>query len=254
MNCPFYDAAPKVNVVNCNLCGALVRRKAEIWDRYHLPVTLITCDCGLRFLSPRMTDEAYAEFYRDGHYRELVTRFVGRPVNHLTIESDQKRYAAKLSQFLAPYMDPLRSGLLLDVGGSTGVVAERLMNDFDLDATVIEPSALEAGRARDRGIAVAQVPASEYANGGNRYDLITLCRSVDHLLDIMGDLKRIAGWLKPAGLFFVDFVNVDQIKIDHPFYLTRKTMAEYLRRAGFEVVAQHPGDVRHIRTLARLAA
>ena len=251
----FYEQAPKELVSLCNLCGAGMTMPPETADRYGLPVGVGTCvRCGLSWLSPRMTPAAYAEFYRDGHYRRLLSEFYGREINHLTIEPEQAEYAARLSAFLAPHMAPLRSGLLLDVGGSTGVVAERLQLDYDLDATVIEPSAAEAERARGRGLAVAQLTAAEYANGGNRYDLITLCQTVDHLLDIKGDLKRIAGWLKPEGLFFVDFVENGPIKIDHPYYLTRVTMAEYLKRTGFTVILMDPApDGLHVNVLAGLA-
>jgi 2-polyprenyl-3-methyl-5-hydroxy-6-metoxy-1,4-benzoquinol methylase len=151
-------------------------------------------------------------------------------------------------------MDKARGGTMLDLGGSTGVVADWLARAFNLDATVVEPSAGEALRAHDKGLAVANVPLEEYDAGGNHYDLVLLCQTVDHLLDIRWALARIRDLVAPGGLFFVDFVEDGPIKIDHPFYLTRKTMTEYLRRAGFEVRAQEKSeDGLHVNVLAAVA-
>lgn len=236
MNFPFYENAPKEVVTECNLCGSRRYVLVSTVDRYKLDAPTAKCeDCGLIFLSHRMTAEAYREFYEAGHYRELLNTFFKKSVTPEVIESDQNRYAKMLSRWLTPHMNGNRSGLLLDLGGSTGNVAARLALDFDMDATVVESSAREAERARDKGLAVAQVRLEDYEAGGNHYDLILLCRTVDHLLDIKAALAKIRGWLAPSGLFFVDFVIGGKVKIDHPYYLSTRTMRRYLEQAGFRV-------------------
>jgi 2-polyprenyl-3-methyl-5-hydroxy-6-metoxy-1,4-benzoquinol methylase len=251
VNFPFYEAAPKEIVAQCNLCGRQAFHMRDLEDRYGLHAPTVQCaGCGLTFLSFRMTEKAYREFYRDGHYRRLLSEFYGRPITAQSIEDEQRDYAMRLSAWLMPHMDAHRSGLLMDVGGSTGVVAERLVFDYDMDGTVIEPAAEESARARDRGLSVAPVPIEEYDNPV-QYDLILLCQTVDHLLDIKGALRRIRQWIKPTGLFFVDFVENGPVKIDHPYYLTRKTMQEYLARTGFMVKILEPSsDSIHINVLA----
>jgi len=249
VNFPFYESAPKESVTECNLCGSKKYALIATRDRYGLDVSLVKCsNCKLIFLSERMTPEAYREFYEKGHYRELVSQYMVVPVPFAT-DPDQSPYAVCLANFLAPYMVSRRGGLLLDLGGSVGIVAEKLSKEFDLDATVVEASVPEAEKARARGLSVAPVRIEDYQAGGNHYDLITLCRTVDHLLDINADLARIRGWLAPGGLFFVDFVNAERsphAKIDHPYLLTPATMGLYLDGAGFEVkVAAHSPDGRH---------
>jgi cyclopropane fatty-acyl-phospholipid synthase-like methyltransferase len=200
-----------------------------------------------------MTAAAYEEFYAGGYYRELLGQFLGEPVTPQSIEADQTRYAARLSHVLAQYMGEVRGGLLLDLGGSTGIVAERLAQDFDLDATVVEASIPEANRARDKGLSVANVRLQDYSNGHVLYDLILLCRTVDHMLDIAGDLRRIRGCLAPKGLLFLDFVHTTPPKIDHPYILSVDTMRRYLEGAGFVVRAMRPGDWRHMNMLCEAA-
>ena len=247
---PFYAAAPTEIVTSCNLCGGNRFALYRLTDRYGLEAPSVQCEgCGLRFLSFRMTPEAYEEFYAGGHYRELLATFYGHPVSAQSIEADQERYAALLSHALDRYVGSVRGGLLLDLGGSTGIVADRLAHDFDLDATVVEASVPEANRARDKGLSVANVRLQDYANGHVKYDLILLCRTVDHLLDIAGDLRRIRGWLAPKGLFFVDFVTKTPPKIDHPYMLSKDTMRRYLEGAGFRVRALGYSDARHTNML-----
>jgi SAM-dependent methyltransferase len=262
VNFPFYAAAPKEIVTSCNLCGGNRFALYRLTDRYGLEAPSVECQgCGLRFLSFRMTAEAYEEFYAGGHYRELLTQFLqkmGKPGSEALVtpqgmESDQTRYAAGLSQALARFMGEIKGGLLLDLGGSTGRVAERLAQDFNLDATVVETSIPEANRARAKGLAVANVRLQDYEPGGNHYDLILLCRTVDHLLDIKGDLRRIRGWLAPKGLFFVDFVHTTPPKIDHPYILSVDTMRRYLEGAGFRVRALGHSDARHTNMLCEAA-
>lgn len=251
MRFPFYENAPKEPIQACNLCGSNVLALEGLTDRYGLEAPTARCrECGLVQLSLRMTPEAYREFYQAGHYRKLLSEFFGQRVTPVGLEPQQREYAVRLARWLSPHMATLRSGLLLDLGGSTGVVAEHLAYAFDLDATVVEPSAEEADSARRRGLAVAQVPLEDYDAGGNHYDLVTLCQTVDHLLDIKRDLARVRDWVAPAGKFFVDFVEHGPVKIDHPYYLTKQTIKRYLTGAGFRLEAIEPaGDDLHVNVL-----
>jgi SAM-dependent methyltransferase len=238
----YADAAKEV-VGECNLCGSKSFSPVAMLDRYELLAPSVMCDsCGLKFL------------YVRGHYRRLLTQHFGRDFSPHSIEAEQERYAERLCGWLAPFMEKTRGGLLLDLGGSTGVVADRLSTTFNLDATVVEPSQAEADRARSRGLAVANVRLEDYAAGGNHYDLVTLCQTVDHLLDIKAALSSIRQWVAPDGLFFVDFVEGGPTKIDHPFYLQGVTMQKYVGQAGFKVVAMDSStDGIHVNVICKAA-
>lgn len=253
MTFDFYTKAPKEIVTTCNLCGGNRFVLVSLEDRYGLEAPTVRCQgCGLVFLSFRMTAEAYCEFYREGHFRRLYELWVGHRVTSADVEADQARYGEILSVALSDHMPKYRSGLLLDVGGSNGVVADLMAHDYDLDATVMEPSADEARRARDRGLTVIQSMVEDYTPNGNRYDVVLLCRSVEHLLDVAGALRRIRAVTSLGGLFFVDFVRPGLgYKIDHPYYPNLETMGVFLRKAGFEPKKWMKGpDYRHFGILA----
>jgi hypothetical protein len=101
--------------------------------------------------------------------------------------------------------------------------------------------------------------------GEQQYDLITLCQTVDHLLDVSLSLRKIRSLLCEGGLFFVDIVDFsaayrrndsveEAIKIDHPFYLTEETALAFLRRSGFDVLAvDYAADHLHVGYVCALA-
>jgi SAM-dependent methyltransferase len=253
-----YTAQPKQPRDVCNLCGFDRFVTLSHSDRYGYPARADGClRCGLVFLNPVMTQDAYGRFYMDV-YRPLVSAYHGRLIDAGTIQEEQVDYAARLSAFLAPRLASWSGRSLLDVGGSTGVVAHHFQERFALEATVIDPAPLEIEVARRLGLNTVKGFVEDCDPAEASYDLILLCQAVDHLLDVSLALRKIRELLAPDGLFFVDIVDLRAayrrggsfeaaIKIDHPFYLTRETMQAHLRRSGFDVLAMvYAADHLHI--------
>src|SRR5690606_9758779 len=129
----------------------------------------------------------------------------------------------------------------------TGVVAHAFVRRFGLEATVIDPAPLEAAAAQALGLETIEGLIEEVDLGGRRCDVVIICQTVDHLLDVAGTLRRTRELLSATGLLFVDIVDLraaylrnwsveEAVKIDHPYYFTESTMTAYLRRTGFEVL------------------
>lgn len=243
-----YESQPKEDVAECNLCKSEVFTVITHRDRYGYKAKASLCsECGLVMLNPRMTPQAYAQFYSDT-YRPLVSAFHGRLINAQSIQEEQRTYAQQLAEFLRPFLSREHRGALLDIGGSTGVVAEYLVRTFDFAATILDPAPDELANAEQLGMKVVAGFLEDYdAVNGERFDLITLCQTIDHLLDVSSSLAKIKRLLHPQGLFFVDIVDFraaylrnrsveEAIKIDHPYYLTESAMETYLNRAGFQIL------------------
>src|SRR5215471_3678973 len=119
-----YAAQPKQPLTSCNLCGGAAFVVVTHRDRYGYPAQAHACRrCGLVFLNPRMTAEAYGRFY-DGVYRPLVSAFHGRLIDARTIQAEQRDYAVERASFVRPFLAGAHLTSMLDIGGSTGVVAE----------------------------------------------------------------------------------------------------------------------------------
>ena len=247
-----YEAAPKESVT-CNLCRAKqgFRLEAER-DRYGYPQHCVRCSvCDLVFLSPRLTKDAYTEFYRNV-YRPLVSAYHGREISPRTMEPEQFLYAVRLERFLRTQVG--QPATILDVGGSTGVVARHLKNTFRCLATVLDPAPDEIAHAAT-DLEVIPGLIEDYDPKGRAWDLVVLCQTVDHLLDITGTLKKLRDCISLGGFLFVDILDYDQTKqtkVDHPYNLTRATMEAYFQLCGYRVVAEADAKDRHVNYLVRV--
>jgi len=220
--------------------------------------------CGLIFLNPVMSREGYSAFYRHT-YRPLVSAYHGRLIDARTIQDEQRTYAGECAEFLAPFLNPAAGRSLLDIGGSTGAVASELSARFGLQATVLDPAPLEIAEAARLGLETVTGFAEDFDAGGKLFDLVTLCQTIDHLLDVSATLAMVRRVMAPGGVLFVDIVDLraaylrgwsveDAIKIDHPYYLTEITAVAYLRRSGFAIArSRFAADHLHVGYVCRPA-
>ena len=253
-----YAAQPATALAACNLCGGSTFVVLTHADRYGYPASAHACArCGLVFLNPQMTAEAYGRFY-DGIYRPLVSAFHGRLIDALTIQTEQRVYAEERAAFMAPFLSRPEHRTMLDIGGSTGVVAAHFAHAFGLSGTLIDPAPLEVEQARRLGLETVTGLVEHHDFGDRRFDVVIICQTVDHLLDVRGVLARVRQLLSPTGRLFVDIVDFRAAylrnwsveaatKIDHPYYLTQETMETYLSRAGFDVLrTDYAADHLHV--------
>lgn len=205
-----------------------------------------------------MTERAYATFY-ERVYRSLVSAFHGRVIDAESIEGEQEIYANALGDLLDPFMRDRHGGRLLDIGGSTGVVADVLSRRFGMRGIVVDPAPAEAERARRRGLEATVGMVETFEPPTEQFSLVTMCQTVDHLLDVAGALAKARHLLDPNGLFFADIVDFQAAylamrsvekatKIDHPYSLTEATAEAYLLQAGFRIVQKdRAADHLHAR-------
>jgi 2-polyprenyl-3-methyl-5-hydroxy-6-metoxy-1,4-benzoquinol methylase len=270
-----YTAQPREQVAACNLCGSARFVVLTNRDRYGYPAQAHACErCGLVFINPRMTAPAYERFY-DGVYRPLVSAFHGRLIDATTIQDEQRTYAAERAEFIRPFVTGAALGAdasataalktMLDIGGSTGVVAAHFAEAFGLQGTLIDPAPLEVEQARRLGLETITGLVEGHDFGRRRFDSVIICQTVDHLLDVAGTLDRVRALIADQGLLFIDIVDFraaylrnwsveDAVKIDHPYYLTQPTMTAFLERSGFEVLRTgFAADHLHVSYICRPA-
>jgi len=243
------------HVLTCNLCGGTSLVETARRDRYGYPATYRVCaSCGLGFLSPRLTAAEYADFYAR-IYRPLVSAYHDRRIDAQTLQTEQRAYAAQLVELLRTAL-PEAPRTVLDVGGSTGVVADAVRSAFGALATVLDPAPDELARAADAGMETVAGFAEDADLGGRTFDLVLLCQTIDHLLDVAATLRSLRRWVAPHGHAFVDVLDVDlmlrrggsietAVKVDHPFYLTRATALGYFAQVGLAPVAERLSDDGH---------
>jgi SAM-dependent methyltransferase len=238
------------HVVSCSVCSSQRHSLVCVTDRYGLPLRMALClDCGLFYLVDRFSAAGYSDFYSSGAYRTVSSQFNG--VTHAIhdVQANQLAYARNLVRLLAGFVPPRREGKLLDVGGSTGIVARELAKEFGMRGTVLDPATEEVAAARAAGLD-AVVGSLEDWNTGDKFDLIVLCRSIEHLFDLRRSLARIRSLLTPQGLFYCDIADFMEMcrlsgppetftKVDHCYWLTQSTALQIFRALGFELVSMN---------------
>jgi SAM-dependent methyltransferase len=245
-------------VESCNLCGGTSFVTLTHEDRYGFPVASAACaNCGLVFLDPRPSADAYDAFYRDT-YRPLVSAFHGRVIDAASVEVVQGEYARSLAHLLAPLLAGRRGGSLLDVGGSTGVVAEAICSTYGLTGTVLDPAPAELARAADRGLETIPGTIESFDPGPDRFEVVLLCQTLDHVLDASGALAKVRSLLSDDGVLFVDVVDFraaylsgwsveGATKVDHPYSFTEDTIGALLARAGLTIARKdYAADHLHV--------
>jgi SAM-dependent methyltransferase len=261
-----YEAQPKAAAGVCDLCGrAGPFAGVASRDRYGFPVRTVQCWCGLVFQDPHLAPQGLRALYA-GPYRRLVSAWHGRTINTETLAPEQAEYGRRLAASITPggkLWDP--RGRLLDLGGSTGVVARRVADCLYMgEVTVVEPSLEEAVSAIPRADNVIVQSAEDFEpEDDGTFDLILLCQTVDHLRSISAVLAKVRRWLAPGGRFFVDIVDWTVargdgpawhgLKIDHVYSLSPETMEAYLARHGFTWRRVEAPSAGHVAFLCEVA-
>jgi hypothetical protein len=91
--------------------------------------------------------------------------------------------------------------------------------------------------------------AEDFDPGARRWELVLLCQTIDHLLDVAATLAALRRMTADDGNAFVDVLDLmlaarkagsveGAVKIDHPYYLTDETARGFFAQAGFEPVAE----------------
>lgn len=229
--------------IPCDLCGdtspAVLGFSKDDGAR-----AVICPRCGLIFVSPRMTRTWYDRFYQE-EYRSLG----GHNDIHERFES-QYKHGRAFAKELEPYF--LKSGLLVDVGSSTGGTLAGLKEVLPgVDALGIEPSELEADFAKSRGITTYAVLIEDIEKKGIAVplaDQILCTQSLNHFLSPRFFFTWAWHHLKPGGRLILEVKNFRQqarrsgrvgnsIQMDHVYMFTPETVREYLETAGFRIVA-----------------
>lgn len=248
-------------VRQCNICGSedivVITRE----DRYALPVRSGLCrNCGLIFLVDRFSTEDYGRFYQE-FYRPLVSRRVSREQNPQTLQNEQRQYGDAMLRAFDGFLPLSQGASFLDIGGSTGVIADRFRDKYGVRATVLDPSPDELEVAKSNGHEIVCGLLETWEGDGRQFDLILCGRTIDHFLDLKGSLRKMHKLCKPDGYMLIDIIDVEAIrqnrgilegaiKVDHCYYLSSEVAPAILAVGGWEVlkteIVSHPERVTYL--------
>jgi 2-polyprenyl-3-methyl-5-hydroxy-6-metoxy-1,4-benzoquinol methylase len=241
--------------VACNLCGgseyriiypAAESRTASLADEFKssgdepLRERLIACrTCGLQYVSPRLRPDLIMAGYQEGTDERFVSQAAARERTFARGLTILERYAP-------------RRGRLLDVGTAAGsflhVAAAK-----GWDVSGCEPNRwlCEWGKSHyGLDLRAGSIGDQHYPDAS--FDVVTLWDVLEHAPDPLDLLRECSRVLKPGGLLVVNYPDIGSwiarvmgrrwvfLLSVHLYYFTRRTIAEMLTRAGFEVADMRP--------------
>ncbi|HZK75553.1 MAG TPA: class I SAM-dependent methyltransferase [Candidatus Kapabacteria bacterium] len=145
---------------------------------------------------------------------------------------------------------------LLEIGCGTGVFLAKA-REHGFECAGLELSSYAAEFVRKMGIPVETKSIEEADFAEHSWDAIVMREVIEHLPHPMESLKTIHKWLKPGGVLFMATGNYDSperklrgaewfyfMPEGHLYYFSNRTMAKYLRKAGFRTVrVTNQGDL-----------
>ncbi|HLI31912.1 MAG TPA: class I SAM-dependent methyltransferase [Solirubrobacteraceae bacterium] len=203
------------------------------------PAPFLACTrCGFAF-RPDLDEAALARVYAGGDYEGI------RGDHYLRELPARRRDARVRLRYMRPWVS---RGRLLDVGAAGGAfVAEAAAWGFD--ASGIEPVESFARAAREHlGVAVRCSRIEDLALASGRYQAVTLWHVLEHLVEPVAKLRRLAEALAPGGAIALEVPNAGGLSAArmgpqwpslepdvHVCQFTPASLRRALERAGLEV-------------------
>ena len=186
----------------CPVCEAAIG-PAAAFVRYD-PFVLVLCpDCGFVFVGNPLAPAELDDYYRNSFARDNEAAYHA-------MQRDNARTNMRWLRRHAPIAAALRGGArptALDAGAGFGYLLAQLQ-PWGFDGVGIEPSPFQRRFGEERlGVRFADQSLETLADRGDRFDLITLCDVIEHIVQPRPLLATCARLLKPEGRLVVKTDN-----------------------------------------------
>ncbi|WP_188518659.1 class I SAM-dependent methyltransferase [Alsobacter metallidurans] len=244
--------------VTCNLCGSAPDRHQELITtpvkKPHWPGSptcrVACCEvCGFTFLSPRLDQAGYNQYYAADYYEEMSGGQLA------AIVAKNEGVMRRVLDEVAPHVVFRPDMKVIDVGCGYGEMLSELRKRHGGQVVGVELSAEAARFARENyGLTVLEEDVNERISAGDRYDLVFLIATLEHVLDGAALLRTLRAMLAPGGRLVVLVPDLDAIqpivrtdnasrvfKVVHTYYFTRKTLPALAGRSGLATLSVKSG-------------
>ncbi len=227
--------------ITCFCCNSDKNELITNKGQFNIPLKMVMCsDCGFVFLNPRKSKEEYIHFYTneyDKYYRPSIINFKAKTDNDTLGKVIKNRISSSLP----------KCNNIMEIGSGSGFNLISLMEDYpDSNYYAIEPSESSKTILERNNIKVISNDAdSDWDKNERKYDLIIMRHVLEHMMDPISVLKKIANSLTEEGLFYVAVPNAYKpkspfqeswVRFPHTFYFSPDTLTTILQKSGLEVV------------------
>ncbi|MFH1827576.1 MAG: class I SAM-dependent methyltransferase [bacterium] len=207
----------------CNSDNFKVLYKENTWQ-------VVKCTkCGL-VKTEREKEEVLKNYHRDEEY--------------LSSEKQFRNIFSKRLEIINRFVS--KKGRVVDIGSSTGVLL-KLFKDEGWEVLGIEPSE-SAKYASKKGIEVINKNFEEINLPKNKYDVVILNHTLEHMDNPLKVLEKVHSILKKGGIVFIDvpnFVSLSSLIFrkrfsfllpeEHNYQFTKDSLTKLLEKSNFKV-------------------
>ena len=231
----------------CILCNSdkyevIESHKNDSYCIRNIRVTWVICmGCGFVYQNPILSSDYYSNLYSSNYAGFRVGCEIEK---NKPIEQRQKIYDVK---WLTHNGSSIKNKLVLDIGCGTGT----LLDEFEKHGCKtygIEPTPLYAELCRCKGHDVKTLFVKDMLTNPfnvDKFDIITIHRTLEHLLKPIESLKIISKYMHPTTKLYIIVPNVfipkdfDFFVAPHLWYFCSNTLERLLNIAGFTVTARN---------------
>lgn len=233
------------NLNSCPLCSSKEFDLLAEKDRYGLrnPISVCTA-CGLVLTNPRMTQEAYTQFYN----LEQKKLYVGESKPSDDYFRRQRQKGKSIYEFLrqAGLVSDNVPSSVLEVGcGAGGILKYFMERGHQVKGIDIGSEYINFGR--EQGLEIEAAFLSDLERG-QKYDLIIYSHVMEHVLDVDAELDLIKEYMNPEALLYIEVPGVKYVyknyKMDyltyfqnaHTFHFSLTSLTNWLKKKGYTLV------------------
>ena len=234
--------------VPCCVCGGENFELLSEKDRYGLYVPVVICkDCGLIQTNPRMTQDAYNQFY-ELEYRKL---YVGKdaPADKDDFFKSEYKHGGGIYQYISENMKRgIANALIVEIGcGAGGILQYFKEKGNDVYGVDLGSEYIEFGRDNyDLNIETGTI--DNVIKGGMSPDIVIYSHTLEHILDPVEELTKLKSICSSNTYLYIELPGVKNLTHSyemnflkslqnaHTYYFTLTTLKNVLRKAGWDFV------------------
>ena len=257
----------KVDIKKCPVCGSLKFNKVLTANDYLVTgesFDIMECiDCSLRFTSPIPAESEIGEYYKSDKYISHAKRvtsifdLVYKIVQKFTLHS-KKKTVVQFSQ--------KQNGTLLDIGCGTGEFLIKIVNHgWDISGVEVNKAARKLAESNTGSTIMNQ---KEFFKSEQKYDVITLWHSLEHLHELKQYLQKISLSLNANGVVIIAVPNYNSYDAEyyqqdwaaydaprHLYHFSSNAMINLMERFKFKLInnKQMPFDPFYVSLLSEMS-